>query len=94
MLEDDLGMGMCEMTCTLNIRADLISGTRAVPYKYYIVSPGAKRDEDKCYEVLCGHYGTVNRCLKLENNASKGTLCVYFALLLVFILSYYSLSQV
>ena len=90
-------MGMCEMTCTLNIRADLMSGTLAVPYKYFIASPGAKRDEDKCYEVLCGHRGTVNRCLKLEKDTSKGTymyMYVYYVLCYFYCYFYSSLSQV
>ena len=87
MLEDDLGMGMCEMTCTLNIRADLISGTLFVPYKYYIVSPGAKRDQDKCFEVLCSHRGTItNRCLKLEKDVCKGMCLLHINTTWLFII--------
>ena len=71
-LEDDLGMGMCEMNCTLNIKADLLKNAAALPYKYFIVSPKTKNDEKKCYECLHGYHGIVNRCFKVSSNFNKG----------------------
>ena len=54
--------GWYEMTCTLNIDADILKDP--VAYKYVVYSPKME-NEDDCYEYLHGYGGIVNRCLKI-----------------------------
>ena len=57
--------GWYEMTCTLNIDADILKNP--VPYKYVVYSPKMENKDD-CYEYLHGYGWNPNRCLRIPQN--------------------------
>ena len=64
--------GLCEMTCSLKIKADLL---KKLEYKYVIFSP-KMHVEDDCYEFLHSfvEYSNLNRCLSISE-ARRFKLC-------------------
>ena len=61
----ELEDGLCEMTCTLNIAADLLDEPRG--YKYVVYSP-KMTNKDDCYEYLhsFASYNNPNRCFMVN----------------------------
>ena len=79
-----LGDGTCEMVCTLNIDANLLSSTWG--YKYVVYSPKMISGDD-CFEYLhsfAGKYSSEknpNRCLKINRadlNSKFLMVCSYY----------------
>ena len=77
-----LGDGTCEMVCTLNIDANLLSSTRG--YKYVVYSPKMISGDD-CFEYLHSFTGKYeknpNRCLKINRadlNSKFLMVCSYY----------------
>ena len=70
MLCRDVGDGLYEMCCTLDIDVDVLKGQATIPYKYVIYSSSSERNE-KPHEFLHGAEGRgeiVNRCLRIPTN--------------------------
>ena len=71
--------GVFEMTCTLNLAADLLNNS--LGYKYVVYSPRMVKKSD-CFEFLhsfvgrAPHRGNPNRCLKI-NPALQNSMCYY-----------------
>ena len=71
--------GVVEMTCTLNIDANLISDIRG--YKYVVYSPKMMYEDD-CYEYLHTfsgkyyYYTDPNRCLKIDRASLDSKLTI------------------
>ena len=57
--------GWYEMTCTLDIDAEILK--HPVAYKYIVYSPKMEKEDD-CYEYLHGYWGIANRCLRIPQN--------------------------